>query len=451
MNKPKEKRVVSRPRKKRVVSSGPIKPSHQQRRRVRKKLHRPRAGQIESRSVPLVHPTLVLMPREDLQLPNRKGVGLQIHPRPNQVSRTETVGPIVAGLIRLHWTGETIRQRLVIPLREGPAALPARNVQMTLTTRKRRGSGPAKALRANPLRHEPGLRPPSRGRTARNAEAKIEANVAGALLPIPLLLTEAPASHPSRNHRMSPRQSRAAPLLRKLPPERRPRVKMEDPPVPKEQGSLTTKRSSMSDQRAVLPGILPRAPVTRKHAREEGITRCLPSPASRRLTITNPAQSHPHHQSPGPPIRLHRPLFQILPSLGPRIRALLFPLRRFPHPRSQPLPFPLQKWGILPNQPLQELLRQKRQKSPKRDAVMTEVLIVQTMPPPIPLAERTPKICQKRTKLLPARTAKPIRPQRTPLQCLPGIPAKPPLTEETVPSGNAVTGSGKLPQCGPQT
>jgi hypothetical protein len=388
VKKPKKKRVVSRPRKKRVVSSRPKKPSHRQQRRVRRKLDRPRAGQIESRSAPLVHPILALVSREDLQLPNRKGVGLQIHPGPNQVSRTETVGPIVAGLIRLHRTGKTIRHRLVIPLREGPAAPPARNVPITLTTRKRPGSGPAKGLRANPLRHEPGLRPPSRGRTARNAEAKIEAIVAGALLPIPLLLTEAPASHPSRNRRRSHRQSRAAPLLRKpLPPEQCPRVKRDDPPVPKE-GRLTTKISPTSNQKAVLPGILPPAQVIGKNAPAEGI-RNLPSPASRMLTITNPAQSHPHHQSLGLPIRPHRPPFQILPSLRPRIRALQFPLhlfqrrriqplpslfrihqcplRLFPHPRSQPLPFPLQRSVI----PLQELLRQETQKSPKRAAVMT--------------------------------------------------------------------------------
>ena len=372
-----------------------------------------------------MHPNVARVPREVLQFPNRKGVGLQTHPRQNQVSRTGTVGPIVAGLIRLHRTGETISQRLVIPFREGPAALPARNVQMTLTTRKRPASGPAKALIAIPLRHEPGLRPPSGGRTVRDAEAKIEAIVAGAPLPIPLLLTEAPAGHPSRNRRMSPRQRRAAPLLRKpLPPERSPRAKMDDHPVPKEPGRLTTKRSPKSGQRAVLPGILPRAQVTRKHPPEKGIIRCLPSPASRMLTITNLAQSHLHQQSQVPTIRPRRSPCQILPSLRHRIRLLQCPLRlrqrrrtlprpslfrihqcprrrcrlrlfphpRFPNPRSQPLKFPLQESMMLPNLPLQERLRQETQKSPKGVAMMTEVLSVQTMLPPIPPAERTPKI-----------------------------------------------------------
>lgn len=410
---------MNKPRKQRVVSSRPKKPSHPQQRRAGRKLHRLRARQIGIRSAPLLHPNVALVPREDLPFPNRKGVGLQIHPRRNQVSRTGTVGPIVASLIRLHRTGETIRPRPVIPLREGPAALPARNVQRALTRRKRPASGPAKAPGPIPLRHAPGLRPPSRGKMARNAEAKIKEIVAGAPLPIPLPLTEAPAGHPSRNRRMSPRPRRAAPLLRKpLPPERSPRVKMDDHPVPKEPGRLTRKRSPKSGQRAVLPGILPRAQVIRNHAPEKGIIRCLPSPASRMLTITNPAQCPPHQQSLVPPIRPHRSPFQIPPSLRHRIRLLQcplrlrqrrrtlprpslfrnhqcprrrFPHRRFPNPRSQPLKFPLQESMILPNLPLQERLRPETQKSPKRAAVMTKVLIVQTKLPPIPPAERKPK------------------------------------------------------------
>ncbi len=416
VSRPRKKRVLSRPRKQPVKSSRPKKkPSHQQQPKVRRKLHRPRAGKIGSRSAPLVHPNLPLGPPKNPQSPNRKRVGLQMHPRRNQFSRTGTVGLIVAGRILLHRTGETIRPRLVIPLREGPAALPARNVPVTLTTRKRPASGPAKTLSPIPLRHEPGLRPPSRGKTARDAEAKREAIVAGALLMIPLFLTEAPAGPQSRNRRMSPRQRRPAPLLRKaLPPERSPGGKMDAPPVSKEPERLTTKRSPKSGQKAVLPGILPRGQVTRKHAPEEGIIRCLPGPASRMLTIiTNPAQSHPLHQRV-PPIRPHRSPCQILPSLRHRIQLLQYPLRLFqrrrtlplpslfrirqcprrrcPRRQSPPLPFPLQEWMILPNQPLQERLRQETQKSPKRAVVMTEVLIVQTILPPIPPAERTPKI-----------------------------------------------------------